>query len=128
MALAVNSSSAAATSNNLFSRLGSSSETKVPQIGSIRILERPHVSSGFVNLPQRRTLVKPLNAEPQRNDSLVPLAATIVAPEVIEKEEEDFEQLARSLENASPLEIMDRPWRNLATTSLLPLVELKMLL
>lgn len=28
--------------------------------------------------------------------------------EVIEKEEEDFEQLARSLENASPLEIMDK--------------------
>lgn len=52
----------------------------VPQIGSIRILERTHVSSGFVNLPQRRNLVKPLNAEPQRNDSLVPLAATIVAP------------------------------------------------
>lgn len=28
--------------------------------------------------------------------------------EVIEKEEEDFEQLAKSLENASPLEIMDK--------------------
>lgn len=28
--------------------------------------------------------------------------------EVIEKEEEDFEQLAKGLENASPLEIMDK--------------------
>ena len=28
--------------------------------------------------------------------------------EVIEKEEDDFEQLARDLENASPLEIMDK--------------------
>jgi len=55
--------------------------------------------------------VKPLNAEPKRNDSIVPLAATIAAPEVVEKEKveaEDYEQLAKSLVNASPLEIMDK--------------------
>lgn len=28
--------------------------------------------------------------------------------EVVEKEEEDYEKLARDLENASPLEIMDK--------------------
>jgi adenylyl-sulfate reductase (glutathione) len=53
--------------------------------------------------------VKPLNAEPKRNDSIVPSAATIVAPEVTEKvEAEDFENLAKELQNASPLEIMDK--------------------
>ncbi|KAJ1428729.1 Thioredoxin-like superfamily [Sesbania bispinosa] len=110
MALAVTSSSspAAPPSSSFFSRLGSSSDTKAPHIGSFRILERPNVSSGVVNLPQRRTLVKPLNAEPQRKDSIVPLAAaTILAPEVTEKDE-DFEQIAKDLVNASPLEIMDK--------------------
>jgi len=51
----------------------------VLQIGSLRIVER-NVSSGVFNLPQRRSLVKALNAESQRSDSIVPLAATIVAP------------------------------------------------
>ncbi|XP_061336924.1 5'-adenylylsulfate reductase 3, chloroplastic-like isoform X1 [Gastrolobium bilobum] len=110
MALSVTSSSSSSTvtSSSFFSRLRSSSEPKAPQIGSFRISERPHVSSGVVNLTQTRNIVRPLNAEPQRKDSLVPLAATIVAPEVTEKEEEDYEQLARDLENASPLEIMDK--------------------
>ncbi|KAI5447198.1 5'-adenylylsulfate reductase 3, chloroplastic [Lathyrus oleraceus] len=109
MALAVTSSSAAAAnSTSLFSRIGSSSDTKVLQIGSLRISERTHVSSGVLNLPSRRSLVRPVNAESQRNGSVVPLAATIVAPEILEKEEEDFEQLAKNLENASPLEIMDK--------------------
>ncbi|CAK8531107.1 unnamed protein product [Lathyrus sativus] len=109
MALAVtSSSSAAANSTSLFSRIGSSSDTKVLQIGSLRISERAHVSSGVFNLPSRRSSVRPVNAESQRNGSVVPLAATIVAPEILEKEEEDFEQLAKNLENASPLEIMDK--------------------
>ena len=113
MALAVSTTSsssaaaAAAASSSFFSRLGSSSDAKAPQIGSFRFPERPQVSSGVVNLTQRRSSVRPLNAEPQRNDSVVPLAATIVAPEV-EKEKEDFEQLAKDLENSSPLEIMDK--------------------
>jgi hypothetical protein len=50
------------------------------QIGSLRILERNVSSGGVLNLPQRRSLVKAINAESQRNDSIVPLAATIVAP------------------------------------------------
>lgn len=87
--------------------------------------------------------MKPLNAEPKRNDSVVPFAAAAVAPgkdfvcfsfilsfnygfllvdfdltencfkfaEVDEKEKVeavDYEQLVKDLENASPLEIMDK--------------------
>ncbi|BAT87468.1 hypothetical protein LR48_Vigan09g207300 [Vigna angularis] len=109
MALAVTttSSSSTAPSTSFFSRLGSSSDVKAPQTGSFRFLDGPHVSSVVVNLTQRCSSVRPLNAQPQRNNSVVPLAATIVAPEV-EKGQEDFEQLAKDLENASPLEIMDK--------------------
>lgn len=46
------------------------------QIGSFRLLYRP----APVNLSQRRCAVKPVNAEPKRNDSIVPLAVTIAAP------------------------------------------------
>ncbi|CAA2972785.1 5 -adenylylsulfate reductase 3, chloroplastic-like [Olea europaea subsp. europaea] len=71
---------------------------------------------GWLNLPstavkfsRRRCAVKPLNAEPKRKDSIVPSAATIVAPGVVEKVEvEDYEKLTNELENASPLEIMDK--------------------
>jgi len=126
-----------------------------PQIASFRFLERPNLSSVVVNLTQRGSSARPLNAQPQRNHSIVPLAATIVAPGTfsafcchhisffsgdflccgfflaliggdlnvlflflflcfglwcaeVEKGEEDFEQLAKDLENASPLEIMDK--------------------
>ncbi|VVA21575.1 Hypothetical predicted protein [Prunus dulcis] len=62
-----------------------------------------------VTFSQRRSSVKPVNAQSKRNESIVPLAATIVAPEAVEKvEAEDFTQLAKGLENASPLEIMDK--------------------
>ncbi|XVF87751.1 hypothetical protein PTKIN_Ptkin18bG0145500 [Pterospermum kingtungense] len=105
MAFAVTSSSSAAISGSSFSRSSASSDLKVPQIGSFRLADR-HAT---VNLSQKRCAVKPLNAEPKRNDSVVPLAATIVAPEVSEKAEvEDYEQLAKELDNASPLEIIDK--------------------
>ncbi|KAL1372698.1 hypothetical protein HN51_002802 [Arachis hypogaea] len=85
------------------------SDFKAPQIGSIRILERPQPRpNGVLNLSQKQRLLKPLNAEPNRNDSIVPLAATIVDSEVTHTEEEDYERLAFDLENASPLEIMDK--------------------
>ncbi|KAK4858693.1 hypothetical protein QYF36_020568 [Acer negundo] len=107
MAFAVTSSSSKAISGSGFAFSSSSSESKVSQIGSFRLLERPQVASTIVS--KRRVSVKPVNAEPKRNDSVVPLAATIVAPEVEERAEvEDFEQLAKELEHASPLEIMDR--------------------
>lgn len=80
-----------------------STDPKLPQIGSIRISERPNVN---LNLSQRRSLAKPVYAEPSRgNDSVVPLAATTVAPDT---KEVNVEQIATDLQNASPLEIMDR--------------------
>ncbi|KAL9452151.1 hypothetical protein AB3S75_008028 [Citrus x aurantiifolia] len=105
MALAVTSSNSISSSS--FALSSSSNDIKVSQIGSFRLVDRTHVAS--TSLSQRRSLVRPLNAEPKRNDSVVPLAATLAAP-VAEKVEgeEDFEQLAKELENASPLEIMDR--------------------
>ncbi|GMI91464.1 PAPS REDUCTASE HOMOLOG 26, APS reductase 3 [Hibiscus trionum] len=105
MAFSVTASSSAAISGSNFSRSSSSSDLKVPQIGSFRLADR-HAT---VNLSKKRCAVKPVNAEPKRNDSLLPQAASISAPEVSEKVEvEDFEQLAKELDNASPLEIMDK--------------------
>lgn len=102
--VASSSSSATAFSASSFSR-SSHSELKAPQIGSFRLLDRP----AALSLSQRRCAVKPVNAESKRNDSIVPLAATIAEPEVAEKiEVEDYEQLAKELEKSSPLEIMDK--------------------
>ncbi|KAL5578829.1 hypothetical protein UlMin_011271 [Ulmus minor] len=111
MAFAVTSSPTAISARS-FSRSSATPDLKAPQIGSFRTLDRPHGQSPSLNLSQRRSAVKAVNAEPKRNESMVPLAATISAPEVAEKEKEgveteDFEQLAKDLENASPLEIMD---------------------
>ncbi|XP_020228714.1 5'-adenylylsulfate reductase 3, chloroplastic [Cajanus cajan] len=77
---------------------------QLPQIGSIRISERPNGAAVNFNFAQRRSFLKPVNAESPRKDSLVPLAATVLASET---KEENFEQIATDLENASPLEIMD---------------------
>lgn len=69
------------------------------------------VSPAVFNLSRKRSAaVKALNAEPRRNHPVVPSAATTFAPDVVEKavEVEDFEKLAKDLENASPLEIMDK--------------------
>lgn len=84
----------------------------VSQIGSLRLLDRVHVAPVSLNLSGKRSSsVKPLNAEPKTKDSMIPLAATMVA-EIAEEVEvveiEDFEELAKKLENASPLEIMDK--------------------
>ncbi|KAF3451734.1 hypothetical protein FNV43_RR07830 [Rhamnella rubrinervis] len=111
MALAVTSSSSTAISGRSISSPAASSEPRALQLGSFRFSNRPHGQSSALNFSQRRCSVKPVNAEPKRNDSVVPLAATIATPEVVEKdraETEDFEQLAKDLENASPLEIMDK--------------------
>lgn len=112
MALAVTASSSSSSSvipSSGFPLPGSSSEIKAPQIGSLRLLERFHVATSSLNMSGRRSSVKALNAEPKTKDAVVPLAATIVSPEVEEKVEmENFEELAKRLENASPLEIMDK--------------------
>ncbi|KAJ8761830.1 hypothetical protein K2173_004679 [Erythroxylum novogranatense] len=103
MAFTITSSS---STSSHFSLSLSSSELKAPQIGSFRMLDRP--AAGVMSLSQRQNAVKPVNAEHKRNDSVVPLAATISAPEVVDKAEvEDYEQLGKDLEQASPLEIID---------------------
>ncbi|KAK6124485.1 hypothetical protein DH2020_041766 [Rehmannia glutinosa] len=106
MALAVTSSSAV-HSSSLSSALV---QTRGAQFGTFQPSDRPHLPSTSVNFSRRRCAVKPLNAESKRNDSIVPSAPTLFSPaEVIEKVEvEDYEELAKELENASPLEIMDK--------------------
>ncbi|KAL1169968.1 hypothetical protein V6Z11_A05G181900 [Gossypium hirsutum] len=108
MAFAV-TSSPAAISGSSFSRSSASSDLKIPQIGSFRLADR-HAT---VNLSQKRCAVKPVNAEPKRNDSMLSHAATTSAPG---KTSKIFEQLAKELNNASPLEIMDKALENLETT------------
>ncbi|PQQ02977.1 5-adenylylsulfate reductase 3 chloroplastic [Prunus yedoensis var. nudiflora] len=111
MALAVASSSSTSISGRTFSLSTPSSDLKAPLVGSFRVFDRSHgqIQSQAVTFSQRRSSVKPINAQPKRNESIVPLAATIVATEAVEKiEAEDFTQLAKGLENASPLEIMDK--------------------
>ncbi|KAL3377542.1 hypothetical protein AABB24_003779 [Solanum stoloniferum] len=106
MALAFTSSSAI---HGSLSSSSSYEQPKVSQLGTFQPLERPQLLSSTVLNSRRRSAVKPLNAEPKRNDSIVPSAATIVAPEVGENvEAEDFEKLAKELQNASPLEVMDK--------------------
>lgn len=53
-----------------------------PQLGSFRVPQRSYcqIQNQAVTFSQRRSSVKPLNAQPKRNDSIVPLAATVVAP------------------------------------------------
>ncbi|KAF6168196.1 hypothetical protein GIB67_011581 [Kingdonia uniflora] len=93
MAFATSSSSISAS---FASHSSSQQERKYSKIGSLR-----PISS------QRRSLVKPICAEPKRNDSVVTAAAsTLAVPEKVEIE--DYEKLAKELQNASPLEIMDK--------------------
>ncbi|KAG2688321.1 hypothetical protein I3760_09G090000 [Carya illinoinensis] len=118
MALYVASSSSPSTSisSSTFPFSTSSSELsgKSPPISSLRLSDwnRPHVLSQGVNSSRRNCSVKPVNVEPKRNGSIVPLAATIVTPEVVEVVEkvqvEDYDQLAKELECASPLEVIDK--------------------
>ncbi|KAJ9566175.1 hypothetical protein OSB04_002141 [Centaurea solstitialis] len=107
MALAVTSSSSTSIA---FSSSNSRTEQGVLQLSSSNFqpLDR---SPAALNLSLNRSAaVKRLNAEPKRNDSIVPSAATTFAPDVVDKavEVEDIEKLAKNLENASPLEIMDK--------------------
>uniref|UniRef100_A0A1J3HCZ6 adenylyl-sulfate reductase (glutathione) n=1 Tax=Noccaea caerulescens TaxID=107243 RepID=A0A1J3HCZ6_NOCCA len=107
MSLAINVSS---SSSGISSSIFRSSELKVSQIGSLRLSDRINVSAASLSLSGKRSSVKPLNVQSFTKESMVPQAATMVASEVTEKvvEVEDFEELAKRLENASPLEIMDK--------------------
>ncbi|KAK4284365.1 hypothetical protein QN277_001210 [Acacia crassicarpa] len=106
--MALASSSSTVISSPGFSRLVSSAEPKAPSVGLFQVSEKSHVSSRNLILSLRRCSVNCINAEPLRKDSVVPLAASTVAHEVSEKEEEDYEKLAGELSNASPLEIIDK--------------------
>ncbi|XP_021719721.1 5'-adenylylsulfate reductase 1, chloroplastic-like [Chenopodium quinoa] len=100
-----------------------SSELKAPSIGAFQPSDRQYNNlTTTINLSTRRagSAVKPLRAaaESRRSDSVAPLTATtFAAPKTEEgvkeevkfvEEEENFEELAKELANASPLEIMDR--------------------
>lgn len=52
----------------------------VSQLGNFQLLDQPQIPLKALNFSQRRCVVKPLNAEPKRNESIVPSAATIAAP------------------------------------------------
>ncbi|TMW93795.1 hypothetical protein EJD97_011143 [Solanum chilense] len=74
-------------------------QPKVSQMGITQPMDRSRIPLKAVNFTQRSLGMKPL----------VPLSATIVAPEVEEKAEaDDYEKLAKELTNASPLKIMDK--------------------
>ncbi|KAL6567505.1 aspartic proteinase precursor [Orobanche gracilis] len=76
------------------------------QFGTSHLLDRRRLPLTSVNFFRRRlAAVKPLESEPKRSESIVPSDATYVIEEV---EVEDYEKLAKELENASPLEIMDK--------------------
>ncbi|KAL1567753.1 aspartic proteinase precursor [Salvia divinorum] len=108
MAFSVSSSPAPVHSSSPSS---SFEQPRAAQFGAFQPLDRSHHSPSSVKLSRRRcAAVKPLHSDPKRSDSIVPSAATVVAPEVVENAggEEDFEKLAAELQNASPLEIMDK--------------------
>lgn len=52
----------------------------VSQVGLYQPLDRAHSLSTVLNVSRKRVAVKPLNAEPKRNDSVVVAASTVVAP------------------------------------------------
>ncbi|XP_057537654.1 5'-adenylylsulfate reductase 1, chloroplastic-like [Amaranthus tricolor] len=99
-----------------------SSELKVPSIGAFQPTDRPYKNlTATINISSRRAAssVKPLraSAESRRSDSVSPIAATTIAAPKTEEgvkeevrivDEENFEELAKELQNASPLEIMDK--------------------
>ncbi|KAH9612682.1 hypothetical protein KSS87_003344 [Heliosperma pusillum] len=101
-AMAVSSSSSSAILSSF------SSDLKVQSLGVFQPSDRVN----HLNLSTRRvSKVKALRATESR---VVPLAAlsTLIAPNteevIIEEEQLDYEKLAKELENASPLEIMDK--------------------
>ncbi|XP_010434096.1 PREDICTED: 5'-adenylylsulfate reductase 3, chloroplastic [Camelina sativa] len=101
MALAINVSSSSSSSVISASSFPSS-ELKAPQIGSLRLFDRINVSAASLSLSGKRSSVKALNVQSITKESMVASEKLDVV------EVEDFEELAKRLENASPLEIMDK--------------------
>ncbi|KAF9590269.1 hypothetical protein IFM89_032277, partial [Coptis chinensis] len=111
MAFSATSSSSSSISASFHSHSISTQDHRGIQVGSYRPLERILAPSKGLNSSRRRSLVKPVFAELKRSDSIVPSVATsIIVPEVEEKVDkvDSIEELAKQLENASPLEIMDK--------------------
>ncbi|THU45137.1 hypothetical protein C4D60_Mb02t14700 [Musa balbisiana] len=110
--------SAAAISSSISSRSLLSRDSKAALIASIRHPEPSIATPAASGGPRpRRMLARPCCAvEPtKRNDSVVPSAAVAGAANAAVGEEAtapsaavDYEELNKALENASPLEIMDR--------------------
>uniref|UniRef100_A0A7N0TZT7 adenylyl-sulfate reductase (glutathione) n=1 Tax=Kalanchoe fedtschenkoi TaxID=63787 RepID=A0A7N0TZT7_KALFE len=112
--MALASSSAASSTSPLNRSIASHSaqDLKASWVGSVRSLDRQVASSVATNSGYRRSSIKPISAELKRNNSAVPKAVSVAAPEVVETEKVekvvDWEKMAKELEHASPLTIMDR--------------------
>nr|XP_043623384.1 5'-adenylylsulfate reductase 3, chloroplastic-like [Erigeron canadensis] len=104
MALSISSSTSIAFSSSRTQQ----QQQVVVQLSSSKFQPSDRLSTTDLNISRKRSVS--VKAESRRNDSIVPSAATTFAPDVVEKsiEVEDFEKLAKDLENASPLEIMDK--------------------
>ncbi|XP_042028236.1 5'-adenylylsulfate reductase 3, chloroplastic-like [Salvia splendens] len=84
--------------------------------GAFQPLDRLNSAATAVNFSTRRWSVTPLNAELNRNDSIVSAAAAVSStPGLLNAAEvaghvegEDYGELAKELDNCSPLEIMDK--------------------
>ncbi|KAG6416488.1 hypothetical protein SASPL_123918 [Salvia splendens] len=90
-------------------------QPKAAHFSAFQAFDRLNSATTAVNFSRRRWSVTPLNAEPKRNDSIVSAAATVSASGLLNVEEvagnveeEDYVELAKELENSSPLEIMDK--------------------
>ncbi|KAL5731219.1 adenylyl-sulfate reductase (glutathione) [Ranunculus cassubicifolius] len=99
-------SATTSSSSSIASSFSSHSISPQDLKATFRVLDLSSVQSKSSS--RRRSLV--MKAELKRSDSIVPSAATTIVVPVEENVEktEDYEKLAKDLEKASPLEIMDR--------------------
>ncbi|KAL7186569.1 hypothetical protein ACSBR2_028326 [Camellia fascicularis] len=106
----LSSSSSSVIRSSIASNSIPSHELKAPWIQSLRPLDRVGFQSTTIDGHRRqRGPVRPVRAETKRSDSAIPSAGTMDAAEVGDKiGPEDFEKLAKELESASPLEILDK--------------------
>ncbi|GAV72905.1 Thioredoxin domain-containing protein/PAPS_reduct domain-containing protein [Cephalotus follicularis] len=99
------SSSSSLLQGSFYSNFLSSRELKAPLAHSV--LDLVPLAAGRTY--RRQWMVRPFRPELRRSDSIGSVAATLVSPEVEDEiETDDYEKLAKKLENASPLEVMDK--------------------
>ncbi|GJT42752.1 zinc finger, CCHC-type containing protein [Tanacetum coccineum] len=99
-------------SSNIYGILWRKHGSEIIQLQNIRTATMEEITSvhseSYVSYLEQ---AKALNVEPKRNDSVVPSAATVYPPDVVDNKRVDvidIKKLGKTLENASPLEIMDR--------------------